>query len=199
LLRWPVLQLGLTWLQRRLNLNLRFGGVLLVARRWLGGLVLTCCVRALIRERQRERIVLAKQCGVYTQHAFTGALGVTPPRRRFYEFIRYDEQVTTSQPKLPTMHSFIPSTIRRFRNQRHLTLENVSGIAGMSVQHLSEIESSKRDPRLSSIERIADAMDLAVMLVPEHMAPEIRRYVASHGRVFTTMQSNKEPSHDDPA
>ena len=47
------------------------------------------------------------------------------------------------------MHSYIPSTIRRYRNQRHLTLENVSGIAGMSVQHLSEIESSKRDPRLS--------------------------------------------------
>ncbi len=69
------------------------------------------------------------------------------------------------------MHSFIPSAIRRYRNQRHLTLENVSGIAGMSVQHLSEIESSKRDPRLSSIERIADAMELAVMLVPEHMAP----------------------------
>jgi transcriptional regulator with XRE-family HTH domain len=49
------------------------------------------------------------------------------------------------------MHSFIPSAIRRYRNQRRLTLENVSGIAGMSVQHLSEIESSKRDPRLSSI------------------------------------------------
>ena len=48
----------------------------------------------------------------------------------------------------------------------------------MSVQHLSEIESSKRDPRLSSIERIADAMELAVMLVPEHMAPDIRRYIA---------------------
>ena len=82
------------------------------------------------------------------------------------------------------MHSFIPSTIRRFRNQRHLTLVNVSGIAGMSVQHLSEIESSKRDPRLSSIERIADAMELAVMLVPEHLAPEIRRYVV---RILVTV------------
>ena len=96
------------------------------------------------------------------------------------------------------MHSFIPSTIRRYRNQRHLTLVNVSGIAGMSVQHLSEIESSKRDPRLSSIERIADAMDLALMLVPEHMAPEIRRYVASKGRVFTTSQPKKDPNNDDP-
>ena len=75
------------------------------------------------------------------------------------------------------MHSYIPSTIRRYRNQRRLTLENVSGNAGMSVQHLSEIESSKRDPRLSSIERIADAMELAVMLVPEHLAPDVRRYV----------------------
>ena len=96
------------------------------------------------------------------------------------------------------MHSYIPSTLRRYRNQRHLTLGNVSGIAGMSVQHLSEIESSKRDPRLSSIERIADAMELAVMLVPEHLAPEIRRYVASQGRVFTTTQSKKDPSNDDP-
>jgi transcriptional regulator with XRE-family HTH domain len=68
------------------------------------------------------------------------------------------------------MHSFIPSTLRRFRNQRHLTLENVSGIAGMSVQHLSEIESSKRDPRLSSIERIADAMELAVAGARRHGA-----------------------------
>ena len=96
------------------------------------------------------------------------------------------------------MHSFIPSAIRRYRNQRRKTLANVSGIAGMSVQHLSEIESSKRDSRLSSIERIADAMELAVMLVPEHMAPDIRRYIASQGRVFTTTQSTKETSHDDP-
>jgi transcriptional regulator with XRE-family HTH domain len=93
---------------------------------------------------------------------------------------------------------FHPSAIRRYRNQRRLTLENVSGIAGMSVQHLSEIESSKRDPRLSSIERIADAMELAVILVPEHMAPDIRRYIASQGRVFTTTQSTKETSNDDP-
>ena len=116
---------------------------------------------------------------------------------QIYEFIRCDEHFPASPPKLPTMHSFIPPAIRRNRNQRRLTLENVSGIAGMSVQHLSEIESSKRDPRLSSIERIADAMELAVMLVPEHMAPDIRRYIASQGRVFTTTQSTKETSHDD--
>jgi len=31
------------------------------------------------------------------------------------------------------MHSFIPCAIRRLRNQRQLTLENVSGIAGMAL------------------------------------------------------------------
>ena len=96
------------------------------------------------------------------------------------------------------MDSFIPQVIRRYRNQRRLTLEIVSGIAGMSPQHLSEIESGKRDPRLSSIERIADAMELTVMLVPDHMAAEIRRYVASSGRVFTTTMT-KGGGRDDPA
>jgi tRNA G18 (ribose-2'-O)-methylase SpoU len=46
---------------------------------------------------------------------------------------------------------------------------------------------------VSSIERIADAMELAVMLVPEHMAPDIRRYIASQGRVFTSTQSKNQP------
>lgn len=46
---------------------------------------------------------------------------------------------------------------RRYRNQRHLAPENVSGIAGMS-------------------------------------APDIRRYTASQGRVFTSTQSIKETS-----
>jgi transcriptional regulator with XRE-family HTH domain len=63
---------------------------------------------------------------------------------------------------------------------------------------LSEIESGKRDPRLSSIERIAEAMGLSVMLVPEHMAPEIRRYIATQGRVYTThgLPRTPGPDHD---
>ena len=82
------------------------------------------------------------------------------------------------------MDSFLPSALRRQRNQRHLTLDDVSAMTRMSPQHLSEIESGKRDPRLSSIERMADAMGLALLLVPEHMAPDIRRYIATNGRVF---------------
>ncbi len=97
------------------------------------------------------------------------------------------------------MDSFIPSALRRQRNQRHLTLEAISGSTGMSPQHLSEIESGKRDPRLSSVERISEAMGLSVMLVPDHMAPEIRRYIATQGRVYTTTPATALPPPSNPS
>ena len=93
------------------------------------------------------------------------------------------------------MDTLIPAFLRRQRNQRSLTLEMLSAKVGMSPQHLSEIESGKRDPRLSSIERIAEAMGLSVMLVPEHMAPEIRRYITTQGRVYTTTPALPQPSN----
>ena len=71
----------------------------------------------------------------------------------------------------------IPAFLRRQRNQRRLTLEMLSAKVGMSPQHLSEIESGKRDPRLSSIERMAEAMGMTVLIVPESIAPDLRRYV----------------------
>ncbi len=51
---------------------------------------------------------------------------------------------------------------------------------------MSEIESGKRDPRLSSIERMAEAMEMTVLIVPDAMAPDLRRYVANNGRIYTT-------------
>lgn len=84
------------------------------------------------------------------------------------------------------MDTLIPSFLRRQRNQRRLTLEMLSAKVGMSPQHLSEIESGKRDPCLSSIERMAEAMGMTVLLVPDSMAPDLRRYIANSGRTYTT-------------
>jgi transcriptional regulator with XRE-family HTH domain len=84
------------------------------------------------------------------------------------------------------METLILNALRRHRNQRRLTLEMLSAKVSMSPQHISEIESGKRDPRLSSIERMAEAMGLTVLLVPETMAPEVRRYIATNGRTYTT-------------
>ena len=95
------------------------------------------------------------------------------------------------------MDTLIPAFLRRQRNQRRLTLEMLSAKVGMSPQHLSEIESGKRDPRLSSIERMAEAMGLTVLIVPDAMAPDLRRYVANSGRIYTTHagQTAAAPSH----
>ena len=91
------------------------------------------------------------------------------------------------------METLIPAFLRRQRNQRRLTLENLSARVGMSPQHLSEIESGKRDPRLSSIERMAEAMGMTVLIVPEAMALELRRYIAHNGRAYTTKPFSAQP------
>ena len=95
------------------------------------------------------------------------------------------------------METLIPAFLRRQRNQRSLTLENLSAKEGVSPQHLSEIESGKRDPRLSSIERIAEAMGMTVLIVPDAMAPDLRRYAANNGRIYTThaSQAAAAPNH----
>ena len=95
------------------------------------------------------------------------------------------------------MDTLIPAFLRRQRNQRRLTLEMLSAKVGMSPQHLSEIESGKRDPRLSSIERMAEAMGMTVLIVPDAMAPDLRRYVANNGRIYTTYasQAAAAPNH----
>ena len=91
------------------------------------------------------------------------------------------------------MDTLIPAFLRRQRNQRRLTLEMLSAKVTMSPQHLSEIESGKRDPRLSSIERMAEAMGMTVLIVPEAMAPELRRYVVQNGRAYTTKPFTSQP------
>jgi transcriptional regulator with XRE-family HTH domain len=95
------------------------------------------------------------------------------------------------------MDTLIPAFLRRQRNQRRLTLEMLSAKVGMSPQHLSEIESGKRDPRLSSIERMADALGMTVLIVPDAMAHDLRRYVANNGRIYTTHagQAAAAPNH----
>jgi len=91
------------------------------------------------------------------------------------------------------MDTLIPAFLRCQRNQRRLTLEMLSAKVGMSPQHLSEIESGKRDPRLSSIERMAEAMGMTVLIVPDAMAPDLRRYVANNGRIYTTNAGHPLP------
>lgn len=86
------------------------------------------------------------------------------------------------------MQSMIPSALRRQRNTKKRTLGVLAGLAGMSPQHLSEVESGKVDPRLSTVERICDALGLTVMLVPKAEAARIRRFLATDGRNYQSLK-----------
>lgn len=91
------------------------------------------------------------------------------------------------------MESLIPSAFRRKRNRKNWKLADVSAETGMSIQHLSEIESGKRDAQLSSIERVAAALGLTLILVPEELAPDVRRFLAQASpNTPTDHSSNQE-------
>ena len=90
------------------------------------------------------------------------------------------------------METLIPAFLRRQRNQRRLTLENLSAKVGMSPQHLSEIESGKRDPRLSSIERMSSFRSLAEFLSRAESLPRPtnKKPTSVRWRSFSARSSN---------
>jgi transcriptional regulator with XRE-family HTH domain len=51
-------------------------------------------------------------------------------------------------------------TIRRLRRARDLSQEALAGIAGVHPKHLSEIERANKDPRATTVIRLADALGL---------------------------------------
>lgn len=50
--------------------------------------------------------------------------------------------------------------IRYFREEKNLSQEVLSGLAGMDRSHLSKIELGLRSPTVSALYKIADALDV---------------------------------------
>jgi hypothetical protein len=46
---------------------------------------------------------------------------------------------------------------------------------------------------------MAEAMGMTVLIVPEAMAPELRRYIAHNGRIYTTKACNTQPFTSQPS
>jgi transcriptional regulator with XRE-family HTH domain len=53
-------------------------------------------------------------------------------------------------------------TIRQLRRDRELSQEALASAAGMHPKHLSEIERGNKDPRASTVARLADALGVTV-------------------------------------
>lgn len=59
----------------------------------------------------------------------------------------------------------VQSNIKKFRNERNFTQEQLSEKAGISCDYLSEIERGKRIPSLKRLCLIADALGIETYLL----------------------------------
>lgn len=69
------------------------------------------------------------------------------------------------------MKSSIPQLIRARRQARRLTQAEIARWAGMRQGDLSRFESGRHDPRLSTLLKLATALDMQLILVPKEHSP----------------------------
>ncbi|HST38908.1 MAG TPA: helix-turn-helix transcriptional regulator [Conexibacter sp.] len=62
----------------------------------------------------------------------------------------------------PPTTSPLARKIRQLRRQRELSQEALAAAAGMHPKHLSEIERGNKDPRATTVARLADALGVTV-------------------------------------
>jgi transcriptional regulator with XRE-family HTH domain len=73
--------------------------------------------------------------------------------------------------------------LRAARDARSLSQASLGQRLGMSQAQISLIERGLSDPRLSTIQNIAGALDLQLVLVPRSVAPAVQALVeAAAGR-----------------
>ncbi|MCB9558519.1 MAG: helix-turn-helix transcriptional regulator [Deltaproteobacteria bacterium] len=56
----------------------------------------------------------------------------------------------------------VGASIRHFRKQQGLTLSGVSARCGLAVSYLSRLETGRVTPKLETLRRVADALDIAI-------------------------------------
>ncbi|MFT0849701.1 helix-turn-helix transcriptional regulator [Achromobacter sp. F4_2707] len=71
--------------------------------------------------------------------------------------------------------------VRQARGMTQAELAESSGLSRMAVQ---KAESGATDPRLSTLQVMARAMGMELMLVPSALRPDLEQFVQSGGRVL---------------
>jgi transcriptional regulator with XRE-family HTH domain len=61
----------------------------------------------------------------------------------------------------PELHA-LARRLRQLRRARELSQEALAGIADIHPKHLSEIERANKDPRATTVIRLADALGVSV-------------------------------------
>lgn len=69
----------------------------------------------------------------------------------------------------PTTTSPVAQALRTARTERGLTQAELATRLGLRQRQISDLERATNDPRLTTIQNVARALDLELMLVPRHL------------------------------
>ena len=67
-----------------------------------------------------------------------------------------------TESKVRQLRDSVASQVRMARADKQLSQIEVASIAGVSPARISELEAGKADPRLSTLARVADALELTI-------------------------------------
>src|SRR5438552_18266048 len=85
-------------------------------------------------------------------------------RRKSRNRDKHDTQSRISDGKLT-----ISSVFREARLRRQLSQQQLAAKLGLGQRQISDLERATTDPRLSTIQNVARALDLEVMVIPRHL------------------------------
>lgn len=87
----------------------------------------------------------------------------------------------------------IAGELRRIREQRGATQGTVAAKAGFNATYLSKIEREQVDPRISTVQDIARALDYEILVVPRDLVPTIRSLMTPADEPSTPSLISIEP------
>ena len=92
----------------------------------------------------------------------------------------------------PTMS--IVTQLIALRKAQRLTQAELADRAAMTRMTVQRIESTGTDPRLSTVEELAKALGLELMLVPSSLRQELDGFVASGGKTLGQAAGSGAPA-----
>lgn len=111
---------------------------------------------------------------------------------------------STSVPE-PLWREALGARLRRLRTQRRLTLTQLSQLAGVSPQYLSEIERGRKEPSSEMIAAISGALGLSLINLTSEVTNELQRDTlafidftrssSDQHRLATSTQLATQPTH----
>lgn len=75
--------------------------------------------------------------------------------------------------------------LKQVRKRRKMTQKALAKRAGVTQSDISDIEQCKKDPRVSTLNKITDVLALEIMLIPRQLLPQVRALLHDESQFST--------------